>query len=85
MTTSVNWNDPVMGFEPPVVALTVMVELPAGVPGFDWPLPLVPPQEPSHRVEKPRTKIRLKMRTPRATPFRDPVKTIPNNPGSKAA
>jgi len=75
-----------IGFPPPVVALTVIVELPAGVPGFELLLELLPPHEPSHRVEKLKATIRLSMRNPRAYPFRDPAaKMIPNSPGNKAA
>jgi hypothetical protein len=77
----------VTGFAPPVVALTVMVELPAGVPGFELLLEVLPPHELSHRVERPRATMRVTIRiAPRLYPFRDPARKImPNNPGSKTA
>lgn len=87
LTTSVNLKLLVIGFAPPVVALTVTVELPAGVPGFELLLEVLPPHEPSHTVEKPNATIKASMRiAPRRDAFRDPAtKIMPNNPGSKAA
>jgi len=73
----------VSGTAPPVVAVTVTVYEPAGVPGFFWLLLLLPPQAPSHSVEKPRTTIRPSRRTARVR--RPPAKTMPNNPGSSRA
>ena len=86
-TTSVTVVEPVTGFVPPVVALTVTTYDPAGVPGLPPPPPLLLLlQEPSHSVEKPSTTIRLKKRIPRTARLRDPaVKTIPSRPGSNAA
>lgn len=84
-TTSVTVTEPLTGFTPPVVALTVTGYEPAGVPGFLVELLLLL-QEASHSVEKPSTTIRLRKRRPRAARLREPaVKTIPSRPGSKAA
>ena len=79
-------NELEIGADPPVVALTTTVLVPIGVPGFELPLPLLPLQEPSHRVENPKTTIRPSRRTPRSERFREPrVNMIPNSPGSSAA
>jgi hypothetical protein len=80
-------NELVIGFAPPVVALMVIPGYdPGGVPGFGGmvlPLPPLPPQEPSHKVEQPRITIKLSKRRPRV---RDPItKTTPNKPGSNRA
>ena len=84
-TTSVTVTEPVSGFAPPVVALTVTGYDPAGVPGL-WVELLLLLQEASHSVENPSTTIRLRKRRPRAARLREPaVKTIPKRPGSKAA
>ena len=84
-TTSVTVTEPVSGFAPPVVALTVTGYDPAGVPGL-WVELLLLLHEASHSVEKPSTTIRLRKRKPRAARLREPaVKTIPSKPGSRAA
>ena len=70
---------------PPVVVVMTTGYVPAGVPGFLVELLLLL-HEASHRVEKASTTIRLRKRMPRAARLREPaVKTIPSNPGSRAA
>ena len=90
-TVKVNCSELVTGAAPPVVALTVTVELPTGVPVFPPPPPPLelPPQEPSHSVEAPSTRIRPSILMPLPIPVHDRLrppttKTIPSNPGSKA-
>ena len=62
----------VRGVVPPVVAVTVTVLVPAGVPGLLGVL-LPPPQAGIHRVESARTAIRLNRRTPRRVRFSLPA------------
>ena len=77
-----NWNELVSGAEPPVVALTVTGKDPVGVPGS---LVLeVPPQDEIHRVDNPRTAIRVSIRT--LEHLRESgVSRIPNSPGNRTA
>ena len=77
-----NWKELVSGAEPPVVALTVTGKDPVGVPGS---LVLeVPPQDEIHKVDNPRTAIRVSIRRPER--LRETgVRRIPNSPGNRTA
>jgi len=71
----------------PVVALTVMVYIPWGVPGLPVELPPdPPPQDASQMVERPSTTTKLNSRKLRVLLFLEPkVKKIPTSPGSSMA
>jgi len=59
-----------------------------GVPGFGGGLvpPPLPPQDPSHIVETPRTIISPSIRNARSERLREPaVNMIPSSPGNNAA
>ena len=75
---------------PPDEALIVMLYGPTGVPWFELPL-LLPPQEASHMVENPITRINPRKRSPRKRMPRSERRRVPavnirpSNPGSRAA
>jgi hypothetical protein len=75
----------VRGLVPPVVAVTVTVLVPAGVPGLLGGL-LPPPQAGIHKVASARTAIRPKRRTPRGDRFLVPaINTNPRKLGNSNA
>jgi len=85
VTVKVNFTDPVIGFEPPVVALTTMLELPVGVPGSFGVLE-PPPQEDIHSADKPSRTINTSILKMPSERFREPiVATIPSSPGNSTA
>ena len=69
----------------PAVAVTVMVLVPAGVPGLLGVL-LPPPQAGIQSVESAKIAIRLSRRRPRSVCFRLPADTTsPSKPGRSNA
>ena len=71
----------------PLVALTVTVLVPGGVPVFGGgvvPL-LLPPPQASHRTGRPKTTINASSRRPRNVRLRPAMETMPRKPGSKMA
>lgn len=70
----------------PDVPVTEMVYVPTGVPGSLVDELELPPQDPSHIVEHPRTRISPRKRAPRNERLReDTTKTTPRRPGSRVA
>jgi hypothetical protein len=70
---------------PPVVAVTITLLVPAGVPGL-LGLLLPPPQAGIHKVESANTATRLNKRAPRNPRLRFPVViSSPKTPGSSMA
>lgn len=70
---------------PPVVAVTVTLLVPAGVPGL-LGLLLPPPQAGIDKVDNANTAMRLNKRAPRNPRLRFPVAiNSPRNPGSSMA
>ena len=83
-----NFADPVIGFAPPVVAFTTMLELPVGVPGFVGvlPLPELPPHEVVHNAARLSRAIIEMIRMLPSTRLRElTTTTTPSSPGSSIA